>query len=158
MGTSGACQFGSPMSGEKILVVEDNQMNLELASDLLEAHGYRVVPDKGGREALEVAQREQPDLILMDLQLPEMDGLEATRLLKQGESTKHIIVVALTAHAMLGDEEKPVRRAAAAIYRSRSTHGNSPALSPVFWASQRKRKRNSDKKQQPDGHDPDRRR
>lgn len=106
MGTSGACQFGSPMSGEKILVVEDNQMNLELASDLLEAHGYRVVPAKGGREALEVAQREQPDLILMDLQLPEMDGLEATRLLKQGESTKHIIVVALTAHAMLGDEEK----------------------------------------------------
>lgn len=106
MGTSGACQFGSPMSGEKILVVEDNQMNLELASDLLEAHGYRVVPDKGGREALEVAQREQPDLILMDLQLPEIDGLEATRLLKQGESTKHIIVVALTAHAMLGDEEK----------------------------------------------------
>lgn len=94
------------MSGEKILVVEDNQMNLELASDLLEAHGYRVVPAKGGREALEVAQREQPDLILMDLQLPEMDGLEATRLLKQGESTKHIIVVALTAHAMLGDEEK----------------------------------------------------
>lgn len=94
------------MSGEKILVVEDNQMNLELASDLLEAHGYRVVPAKGGREALEVAKRDQPDLILMDVQLPEMDGLEATRLLKQGESTKHIIVVALTAHAMLGDEEK----------------------------------------------------
>ena len=106
MGTSGACQFGSPMSGEKILVVEDNQMNLELASDLLEAHGYRVVPAKGGREALEVAQREQANLILMDRQMPEMDGLEATRLLKQGESTKHIIVVALTAHAMLGDEEK----------------------------------------------------
>ncbi|MEK6536919.1 MAG: response regulator [Actinomycetota bacterium] len=94
------------MSGEKILVVEDNQMNLELAGDLLEARGYRVVQAKGGREALEVAQREQPELILMDLQLPEMDGLEATRLLKQGESTKHIIVVALTAHAMLGDEEK----------------------------------------------------
>mgnify|MGYP001618177310 FL=1 len=94
------------MSGEKILVVEDNQMNLELAGDLLEARGYRVVQAKGGREALEVAEREQPDLILMDLQLPEMDGLEATRLLKQGESTKHIIVVALTAHAMLGDEEK----------------------------------------------------
>lgn len=81
-------------------------MNLELANDLLETHGYRVVPAKGGREALEVAEREQANLILMDRKLPEMDGLEATRLLKQGESTKHIIVVALTAHAMLGDEEK----------------------------------------------------
>ena len=94
------------MNGKKILVVEDNLMNLELVSDLLAAHGYRVLQAQGGYEALAVAAREQPDLILTDLQLPEMDGLEATRLLKQNRNTRHIGVVALTAHAMRGDEER----------------------------------------------------
>jgi CheY-like chemotaxis protein len=94
------------MSAKKILVVEDNAMNLELVSDILEAHGYEVFQAQGGVEALETAVREQPDLILMDLQLPEMDGLEATRMLKKDPSTRSVKVVALTAHAMLGDEEK----------------------------------------------------
>jgi two-component system cell cycle response regulator DivK len=94
------------MNEKKILVVEDNAMNLELVSDLLEAGGYRVLQARDGREALTVAANEQPDLILMDLQLPEIDGLEATRRLKQCRSTAHIGIVALTAHAMLGDEEK----------------------------------------------------
>lgn len=94
------------MGEKKILVVEDNVMNLELVSDLLEAHGFRVVQAESGAAAIELAENEQPDLILMDLQLPEMDGLEATRRLKQNHLTKSIIVVALTAHAMIGDEEK----------------------------------------------------
>ena len=89
-----------------VLVVEDNVMNLELVSDLLEASGYRVLQAKAGAEAITLAEREGPDLILMDLQLPEMDGLAATRQLKQNALTRDITVVALTAHAMLGDEEK----------------------------------------------------
>ncbi|MCL4474002.1 MAG: response regulator [Actinobacteria bacterium] len=94
------------MEDKKILVVEDNVMNLELVSDLLEAHGFSVVQAQSGAAAIELAEKEQPDLILMDLQLPEMDGLEATRRLKQNRLTNSIDVVALTAHAMLGDEEK----------------------------------------------------
>ncbi len=94
------------MSNRKILVVEDNLMNLELVSDILEAHGYEVLQASSGNEAIRKAEMEQPDLILMDLQLPEMDGLEATRLIKKNPATSHIGVVALTAHAMRGDEDK----------------------------------------------------
>lgn len=90
----------------KVLVVEDNQMDLELVKDLLEAAGYSVLPAQGGREALAIAIDEHPDLILMDIQLPEMDGLEITRLLKQDQTTRDIKIVALTAHAMRGDEER----------------------------------------------------
>ncbi|MFA5802280.1 MAG: response regulator [Thermoleophilia bacterium] len=91
---------------EKILVVEDNEMNLELVSDVLVAHGYIVMQASAGREAIQIARDQQPDLILMDIQLPEMDGLEVTRQLKESTETKSIKVVALTAHAMRGDEEK----------------------------------------------------
>ncbi|MDO8735488.1 MAG: response regulator [Thermoleophilia bacterium] len=94
------------MSKAKILIVEDNLMNLELVSDVLEAHGYEVLQADTGRKALEIAGREQPELVLMDIQLPEMDGLEVTRLLKEDERTSHISVIALTAHAMRGDEER----------------------------------------------------
>jgi two-component system cell cycle response regulator DivK len=94
------------MNDTKILVVEDNLMNLELVSDLLEAHGYQVLQAETGRKALELAGKELPDLVLMDIQLPEMDGLEVTRLMKENERTRHIKVIALTAHAMRGDEER----------------------------------------------------
>jgi two-component system cell cycle response regulator DivK len=100
---------------KKILVVEDNPMNLELVKDILETSGFAVVEAKNGNEALEMANREQPDLILMDIQLPELDGLEVTRLLKTNSSTRRIKVVALTAHAMRGDEEK-ARRAGCCGY------------------------------------------
>lgn len=90
----------------RILVVEDNEMNLELVSDLLEARGYEVLRAQSGPEALMLARERQPDLILMDIQLPGMDGLEVTRRLKDDASTSKINVVALTAHAMLGDEER----------------------------------------------------
>jgi two-component system cell cycle response regulator DivK len=91
---------------KKILVVEDNLMNLELVMDILETSGYAVVAAQNGNEALELANREQPDLILMDIQLPELDGLEVTRRLKNNTTTRHIKVVALTAHAMRGDEDR----------------------------------------------------
>lgn len=94
------------MSKPKILVVEDNLMNLELVSDVLEAHGYEVLQADTGQKALEIAGKELPDLVLMDIQLPEMDGLEVTRLLKINELTSGIKVIALTAHAMRGDEER----------------------------------------------------
>jgi CheY-like chemotaxis protein len=91
---------------KRILVVEDNEMNLELVTDILESEGYEVIQAGNGNDALELANSRRPDLILMDIQLPEMDGLEVTRLLKGNEGTRHIKVVALTAHAMRGDEEK----------------------------------------------------
>ncbi len=94
------------MAGEKILIVEDNPMNLELATDLLEAAGYVVIQAGTAEEGIKLARAESPDLILMDISLPGMDGLEATGILKQDPTTKDITVIALTAHAMRGDEEK----------------------------------------------------
>ncbi len=94
------------MAGEKILIVEDNPMNLELATDLLEAAGYVVIQAGTAEEGIKLARDEFPDLILMDVGLPGMDGLEATGVLKQDPATKDIPVIAITAHAMKGDEEK----------------------------------------------------
>ena len=94
------------MSAKKILVVEDNKMNLELVSDILTAHGYEVIQASEGHQALDLARTHLPDLILMDIQLPEMDGLEVTRRLKSDPGTSGIGIVALTAHAMRGDKER----------------------------------------------------
>lgn len=94
------------MGAARILVVEDNAMNMELAVDLLKLRGYEVLTAKTGQEALEVSDRERLDLILMDVQLPGMDGLTVTKKLKENPNTAHIPVVALTAHAMKGDEER----------------------------------------------------
>ena len=103
------------MRDKTILVVEDNPMNLELVSDILEAQGYRVIQAAEGRQALELARERMPELILMDIQLPEMDGLEVTRLLKNDPATRGLKIVALTAHAMRGDEER-VREAGCSGY------------------------------------------
>ena len=97
------------MAGETILVVEDNMLNLELISDLLEVHGYRVLKATAGAEALKQSQSEHPDLILMDIQLPGLDGLTITGILKDDPGTRDIPVIALTAHAMRGDEEKALQ-------------------------------------------------
>ncbi len=94
------------MSPARILVVEDNPMNMELAVDLLRLRGHEVLSAETGLEALEIAGRERLDLILMDVQLPGMDGLAVTRKLKENPATEHIPVVALTAHAMKGDAER----------------------------------------------------
>ena len=97
------------MAGETILVVEDNMLNLELISDLLEVHGYRVLKATAGAGALKQSQSEHPDLILMDIQLPGLDGLTITGILKDDPGTRDIPVIALTAHAMRGDEEKALQ-------------------------------------------------
>lgn len=89
-----------------ILIVEDNDLNMKLFNDLLEAHGYVTLQTKEGVEALEMARTHNPDLILMDIQLPEVSGLEVTRWIKEDEALKHIPIIAVTAFAMKGDEEK----------------------------------------------------
>ena len=90
----------------KVLIVEDNDLNMKLFNDLLEAHGYTTFQTKDGREALSMARTHRPDLILMDIQLPEVSGLEITKRLKADEELRSIPVVAVTAFAMKGDEEK----------------------------------------------------
>ncbi len=92
--------------GKTVLVVEDNELNMKLFHDLLEAHGYDIIQTKEGVEALELARRHHPDLILMDIQLPEVSGLEVTRWIKEDAQLRDIPVIAVTAFAMKGDEEK----------------------------------------------------
>ena len=94
------------MAGEQILLVEDNVMNRRLAQFLLKSEGYIVYEATNGREALELVKAHAPDLILMDLQLPELDGFTTTQILKQDATTRDIPVVALTAYAMTGDAER----------------------------------------------------
>ena len=96
------------MTAKRILIIEDNPFNMELATDLLELAGYSVIQAVTGEQGVELATVELPDLILMDIGLPGMDGVSAIRILKNGEETRHIPVVALTAHAMKGDEEKAI--------------------------------------------------
>ncbi|MFP3943329.1 MAG: response regulator [Alphaproteobacteria bacterium] len=91
---------------KKVMIVEDNELNMKLFHDLLDAHGYDTLQTRDGMEALELARAHRPDLILMDIQLPEISGLEVTKWLKEDESLKHIPVIAVTAFAMKGDEEK----------------------------------------------------
>lgn len=89
-----------------VLIVEDNDLNMKLFRDLLEAHGYATIHTRDGKEVLDIARKHKPDLILMDIQLPEISGLEITRWLKGDEELRHIPVIAVTAFAMKGDEEK----------------------------------------------------
>jgi CheY-like chemotaxis protein len=96
----------SAISGKTILLVEDNPFNRELAADLLTLAGLRVVIAVDAETALDLAAHEALDLVLMDVSLPLMDGLEATRLLKNNPATAHLPVIALTAHAMKGDRER----------------------------------------------------
>lgn len=90
----------------RILVVDDNPINLKLASDLLEMEGYVVDRAFDAEQALQAIQAQRPDLILMDIALPGMDGLTLTRQLKADDATRHIVIVALTAYAMKGDDQK----------------------------------------------------
>ncbi|MGH9350477.1 MAG: response regulator [Vicinamibacterales bacterium] len=90
----------------KILLVEDNDMNRDMLSRRLARGGYEVITATDGRHGVSTARAESPDLILMDMSLPEIDGWEATRLLKADAATRHIPVIALTAHAMVSDRYK----------------------------------------------------
>lgn len=89
-----------------ILVVEDNQMNMELIKDLLEANGYHVLPSSTAGGAVEILRDVTPDLILTDIQLPDLDGIGLIEVLKSNEKTNKIPIIALTASAMVGDKNK----------------------------------------------------
>ena len=91
---------------KKVLIVEDNELNMKLFHDLLDAQGYQTLQTREGLQALALAREHHPDLILMDIQLPEISGLEVTKWLKDDEELSHIPVVAVTAFAMKGDEER----------------------------------------------------
>jgi len=96
----------------KILIVEDNEMNLDMLSRRLARHGYDLITAVDGEQAVALAQSEMPDLILMDLGLPVLDGWEATRRIKAMPETRSIPIIALTAHAMAGDQQKAMRAGA----------------------------------------------
>lgn len=91
---------------KRILIVEDNDLNLKLFRDLLTAHGYETIETKEGLEAIDLTRSQHPDLILMDIQLPEISGLDVTRRLKSEDVMRDIPIIAVTAFAMKDDEEK----------------------------------------------------
>lgn len=91
---------------KSVLIVEDNELNMKLFHDLLHAHGYETILTRHGLDAIALARSHRPNLILMDIQLPEISGLEVTRWLKEDDDLKDIPVVAVTAYAMKGDEER----------------------------------------------------
>jgi len=101
-----------------VLIVEDNDLNMKLFNDLLEAHGYATLKTADGIEAIELARAHMPDLILMDIQLPEVSGLEVTKWIKEDENLKSIPVIAVTAFAMKGDEER-IRQGGCEAYLSK---------------------------------------
>ena len=94
------------MGNSTILIVEDNELNMKLFHDLLEAHGYKTLQTRNGIDAIALARKHRPDLIVMDIQLPEVSGLDVTKWLKEDDSLRHIPIVAVTAFAMKGDEER----------------------------------------------------
>ena len=101
-----------------VLIVEDNELNMKLFHDLLEAHGYATVETRSGVEAVGLARRHKPDLILMDIQLPEVSGIEVIQWIKDDDALKSIPIIAITAYAMKGDEEK-IRNSGCEAYLSK---------------------------------------
>ncbi len=91
---------------KKILVVEDNETNMYLISFMLKKNGFGVIEARTGKEGIDLATKEKPDLVLMDIQLPDIDGLEATRRIRDSEANGKIPIIALTSYAMVGDREK----------------------------------------------------
>jgi two-component system cell cycle response regulator DivK len=96
----------SPAAAKRVMVVEDNELNMKLFNDLLEANGYTVIQTRDGLSAIDLARKHRPDLILMDIQLPEVSGIEVTKWLKEDDELRRIPVIAVTAFAMKGDEQK----------------------------------------------------
>ena len=101
-----------------VLIVEDNELNMKLFNDLLETRGCNILQTRSGVEAVDLARRHRPDLILMDIQLPEVSGLQVTQWLKDDEALRSIPIIAVTAFAMKGDEEK-IRQAGCEAYLSK---------------------------------------
>lgn len=103
---------------KRVMIVEDNELNMKLFNDLLEAQKYETIPTSNGLEALDLARKYRPDLILMDIQLPEVSGLEVTKWLKEDDELARIPVIAVTAFAMKGDEER-IRQGGCEAYISK---------------------------------------
>jgi len=101
-----------------VMIVEDNELNMKLFHDLLEASGYNIVQTRNGLEAIDLAREHHPDLILMDIQLPEVSGLEVTKWIKEDDELRAIPVIAVTAFAMKGDEER-IRQGGCEAYLSK---------------------------------------
>jgi two-component system, cell cycle response regulator DivK len=97
---------GHRVTAKTVLIVEDNELNMKLFHDLLDAHGFRTIQTRNGLDALALARQHRPDVILMDIQLPEVSGLEVTKWLKDDDDLCHIPVIAVTAFAMKGDEDR----------------------------------------------------
>ena len=106
------------MMSKKVLIVEDNELNMKLFHDLLDSQGYETLQTREGLQALALARAHHPDLILMDIQLPEISGLEVTKWLKDDEELNRIPVIAVTAFAMKGDEER-IRQGGCEAYISK---------------------------------------
>jgi two-component system, cell cycle response regulator DivK len=104
--------------GKKVLIVEDNELNMKLFNDLLVAHGYETIQTRNGVEAVDLARKNKPNLILMDIQLPEVSGLQVTQWIKDDDELRAIPVIAITAFAMKGDEEK-IRQGGCEAYLSK---------------------------------------
>ena len=104
--------------GKTVLIVEDNELNMKLFNDLLESRGYNIIQTRNGMEALGLARAHHPDLILMDIQLPEVSGLVVTKWLKEDDDLASIPVIAVTAFAMKGDEER-IREGGCEAYLSK---------------------------------------
>jgi two-component system cell cycle response regulator DivK len=117
-GTNGGLTSGICRSGKTVLIVEDNELNMKLFHDLLDAHGYGTLQTRNGMEAMRLARQHRPQLILMDIQLPEVSGLEVTKWLKDDDELREIPVVAVTAFAMKGDEER-IREGGCEAYLSK---------------------------------------
>ena len=117
--------LGTTSMSKTVLIVEDNELNMKLFNDLLDAHGYRTLQTRNGMEALSLAREHRPDLILMDIQLPEVSGLEVTKWLKEDDDLREIPVIAVTAFAMKGDEER-IRQGGCEAYISK------PISIPMF--------------------------
>lgn len=103
---------------KRVMIVEDNELNMKLFNDLLEAQNYETIQTSNGLEALDLAHKHRPDLILMDIQLPEVSGLEVTKWLKEDDELARIPVIAVTAFAMKGDEER-IRQGGCEAYISK---------------------------------------
>ena len=103
---------------KRVMIVEDNELNMKLFKDLIEASGYETIRTRNGLEALDLARAHNPDLILMDIQLPEVSGLEVTKWIKEDDKLHRIPVIAVTAFAMKGDEER-IRQGGCEAYISK---------------------------------------
>jgi len=94
---------------KKILVVEDNQINMYLSCRILKSSGYEVIEARNGEEGVELAIKEKPDLIIMDIQLPGIDGLETTKRIRKSKANGKVPIIALTSYAMAGDRKKALK-------------------------------------------------